>query len=396
MPRLVHRLPKYRKHGKLAVVTLSGHDYYLGKYGTKASKAWYDRLCGEHLASGGVMVQNTGNDITIAQLLAGFLKHARKYYAGGTEAANYGPVIRRLRKAYGVIPAGEFGPLKLKAFRDSLVAEKLSRTSVNKATNRIRRIFKWGIENELVRPDVLAALKCVSGLRYGKSEAKETEPIKPVADWVVDATLPYFSPQVASMIQLQRVTGMRSGEVCRMRMADINTQGTTWTYTPARHKTLYRGHSRIVYLGPKAQEILKPWLRTDLEGNLFQPAEADAWRREQRHAKRTTPLSCGNRPGSHRTKNPRKKPGYGYTAQSYGRAINYAIDKCNRERAKRGEAEIPHWHPHQLRHNAATLYRKEYGLEVARVLLGHQTAAITEIYAQRDETRAIEAMSKIG
>jgi hypothetical protein len=85
---------------------------------------------------------------------------------------------------------------------------------------------KWGIENELVRPEVLEALKCVAGLRYGRSGAKETEPIKPVADAWVNATLPYCSPQVAAMIELQRVTGMRSGEVCLMRTADINTQGS--------------------------------------------------------------------------------------------------------------------------------------------------------------------------
>src|SRR5439155_1693280 len=83
-------------------------------------------------------------------------------------------------------------------------------------------------------------------------------------------------------------------------------------YTPARHKTLYRGHSRVVYLGPKAQEILRPWLRTDLAAYLFQPVEAEAWRREQRHAKRKTPLSCGNRPGTNRTAQPRKKAGIGW------------------------------------------------------------------------------------
>ena len=54
------------------------------------------------------------------------------------------------------------------------------------------------------------------------------------------------------------------------------------------------------------------------------------------------------------------------------------------------------WHPHQLRHNAATYFRCEYGLEVARVLLGHKPAAITQIYAEADAARAVEVFAKIG
>ena len=41
------------------------------------------------------------------------------------------------------------------------------------------------------------------------------------------------------------------------------------------------------------------------------------------------------------------------------------------------------WHPHQLRHNAATRLRKEFGLEAAQVILGHKTLAVTEVYAGR-------------
>jgi hypothetical protein len=44
MPRLSKSLPSYRKHraSGQAVVNLNGRDYYLGPYGTKASKLEYD------------------------------------------------------------------------------------------------------------------------------------------------------------------------------------------------------------------------------------------------------------------------------------------------------------------------------------------------------------------
>lgn len=54
------------------------------------------------------------------------------------------------------------------------------------------------------------------------------------------------------------------------------------------------------------------------------------------------------------------------------------------------------WHPHQLRHNAATNLRKEFGVEVARIILGHATAFTTEIYAEVDRQQAMDVIGKIG
>ena len=47
------RVPSYRRHKPLgqAVVTLNGSDFYLGRYGTKPSKAEHQRLVGEWLAA---------------------------------------------------------------------------------------------------------------------------------------------------------------------------------------------------------------------------------------------------------------------------------------------------------------------------------------------------------
>jgi integrase len=53
-------------------------------------------------------------------------------------------------------------------------------------------------------------------------------------------------------------------------------------------------------------------------------------------------------------------------------------------------------HPHQLRHNAATNLRKQHGIELARIILGHSTAFTTEIYAEQDRAAAVEVVAKIG
>ena len=58
--------------------------------------------------------------------------------------------------------------------------------------------------------------------------------------------------------------------------------------------------------------------------------------------------------------------------------------------------KLHRWHPHRLRHSGGTRLRKEYGLEVARAVLGHQSAEITEVYAGMDTTKAIQVMGEVG
>ena len=41
-------------------------------------------------------------------------------------------------------------------------------------------------------------------------------------------------------------------------------------------------------------------------------------------------------------------------------------------------------------------FRKEFKLDTARIILGHHSAAVAEIYAERDEQEAIEAIAKVG
>lgn len=399
------RIPKYRRHkatGK-AVVTINGRDIYLGKHGSAESRQEYARLITEFTASFGVMPEKS-NDMTVVELLAAYNQYAKIAY-NKKERANLTLAMKPLRELYGRLPMAEFGPLKLKAVRQKMVEAELARRTVNKRVIQLRRIFKWGVENELVPASILHALQAVAGLRYGRTEAKETAPVKPVPDAFVDEVIAVVSPVVADMIKLQRVSGMRSGEMVIMRACDIDTTGKVWIYTPASHKTAHHGHERKVYLGPQAQAIIKPYLRGKTEAYLFTPQQAVLQLYQARHLARKTPLSCGNRPGTNCRSKPRKKPGVRYTPDSYRRAVTYGITKANKLRLKAAEAEgiptakvalIPHWHPHQLRHNAATNLRREFGIEVARIILGHRSPAITEVYAEVDHARAIDVMARVG
>jgi integrase len=169
------------------------------------------------------------------------------------------------------------------------------------------------------------------------------------------------------MIQLQRLTGMRPGEVIIMRTIDITTSGAIWEYRPDSHKTEHHEKDRLVFIGPRAQEVLRPWLRPDLAAYLFSPREAMAELAASLRAVRKTKVQPSQR--DRQSKQPKRTPGERYTTPSYGHSITMACDK----------AGVPHWSPNRLRHNAATRLRREFGLHEAKAVLGHSSVMPTQV-----------------
>ena len=320
---------------------------------------------------------------------------------------------------YGSTETKNFGPLALKAVRQRMVERDWALSTVNKAVSIIKRMFRWGVENELVHSSAYEALRAVAGLRRGRSQARETEPVKPVPEVHVQAVIPHVSPQVAAMIQLQMLTGMRPGEAVIMRGCDIDTTGKIWSYTPASHKTEHHDRKRVIYLGPKARQIVELWLKPDLQAYLFSPKDAELIRNAKRQADRRSPMTPSQARRC-RKRRPRVAPGERYTKDSYRRAIQRACNlafplprhlqqaeqETNQQWRRRltedQTAEVKawrknhRWHPNQLRHNAATFLRKQYGLDAARVILGHSSAAVTEVYAEVDLEKAKRIMGEIG
>ncbi len=175
-----------------------------------------------------------------------------------------------------------------------------------------------------------------------------------------------------------------------MRLRDIDCSSSVWIYEPFEHKNRWRGTTRTVPIGPRAQEVLKPFLHRGTEDFLFQPIEAERWRNQaRRHARRTpmTPSQAQRMP----TRKPRRPKRAFYDVDSYRRAITYAILK-----ARKSGIEVLHWHPLQLRHSCATEIRKRFGIEAAQVSLGHARADVTQIYAERNLQLAAEVARRIG
>ena len=376
-----------------------------GRFNTPQSRSEYDRIIAEWLANGrrpSGRIAQAGNDLTVNELALAYLRHVDSYYTKSgkptSEPKNIRLALRPLCRLYGHTPALDFGPLRLKTVRQAMIESgqsrnesdkraglTLCRNEINKRVRHIVRAFKWAVGEEMIPPSVLQALKAVPGLRRGRSEARESEPVRPVLDSLVEAIRPYVSRQVWAMIELQRLTGMRPGEACIMRTCDLDVSGRVWSYAPSEHKTEHHGKGRVVYLGPRAQAILKPWIRTDITAFLFSPREAIEEYREGLRRNRKTPMTP-SQAARKRNRKPKIAPGDRYTTDSYRRSI---AKGCKR-------AGVAKWHPHQLRHNAGTWLRKEFGLDVARVILGHSSPVVTEVYAEVDREKALAVMEKVG
>ena len=258
MHALPSRLPSYRLHKAtgLAVVSIGGRDVYLGKFETPESRAEYDRLIAEWLATGRrpiVAESASCADLSVNEMLLLYLHHADAYYVKHgkptTEPVNIRLAVRPLRELYGHTLARDLGPLRLKIVRQAYIDSGLCRSEINKRVRHILRAFKWAVGEELVPPSLHHGLTAVPGLRRGRSNVRESEPVKPVPDAYVDAVRPHVARQVWAMVELQRLSGMRPGEVCIMRTIDIDTSGAIWIYTPESHKTEHHGRERRIYLG---------------------------------------------------------------------------------------------------------------------------------------------------
>jgi integrase len=206
-----------------------------------------------------------------------------------------------------------------------------------------------------------------------------------------------------------------------MRGLDLDTAGPVWFYRPGSdrgrhgaHKNAYRGQDRVIAIGPRAQEVLRPWLRLNLQEYLFQPKEAREAFNAQRRAERKSKVPPSQRARKQKRR-PKKKPGERYTTVSYGHAIADGCAKahaqtcgsCKRQKKEPFTAWMMRvkgcpalkafaWHPGQLRHTKATEIRREAGIDAARAVLGHRSPAITETYAELDKGKAAEIMERLG
>ena len=341
-----------------AYVWLAGRSHYLGLWGSKASEEAYERLIGVWLANGRKLpAVQVKQQVTVGELILAYVTFCKTYYIKNGEQTDevHGVIaaVKILNRMFGRIPIDDFTAVQLAKVQSAMVETGNSRNYINKNVGRIKRMFKWGTKNGLVSNLSFFGLQAVDGLKRNRTAAPDNEPVKPVDQKVIDATLQHCTPNVKSMVQFQLLTGCRPGEVCSMCVDEIDTSDPScWVYQPSSHKMDFRGRSRKIFIGHKAQQLIKLQMGPT-------------------YTKQLVFLS---------------KFGKRFRVTNYRQRIHTACKK----------AKVDNWNPNQLRHNAATLLREQFGIEVAQTVLGHAAINTTEIYAERDEAKAKAAIRQIA
>jgi integrase len=409
MPRKL--LPTYRLHKATgqAVVVHDGRSHYLGKFGSPASRAAYDRVVAGILAGRNAAEASVGvplpsppptAPILVSELILRYWEFATGYYVkGGRPTGELDPLrlaLRALRKRCGGLPASTVGPLVVRELQADMARQPdtrrvkvvgpdgvasletkvvrvgMSRRTINKQIGRVKRVFRWAVAEQLVDPAVYAAIREAPGLKRNRTAAREKPRVRPVDPEHYEAAVACVPAAVAAMARVQWLTGCRPQEVVLMRGADIDCSGPVWEYRPATHKTEHANDSgdealeRVVFMGPQAQAVVGPLLAASRGGYLFRPGRS--------------PRPPGSASGSGPT-----------------RATHYTVP-AYRQELQRGcrRAGVPVWSPNQLRHSAATRLRKEIGLEKVQAVLGHRELGVTQVYADIDRQAARAAMAQLG
>jgi integrase len=439
------KTPKLRLHkpsGLGFVVLNGGKPIYLGKYELDATQEAYHRVIAEWKANG-CKPPAAPSDITVVELLDRFWSHAKDYYRDSkkrktTSIDNFRSALRPVVGLYGSTAVVDFGPIALKAVRQVMIDLGWSRTYINEQVRRIKQVFDWGVSEELYPASVADALKYVKGLRKGRSPARETKPVKPAPNHLIDAIKPHVDRRIWAMVQIMRISGPRPDEVVRLRPIDLDMTGEVWVAQLEKHKTEYMtddytDSDRLILLGPQVQELIRPFLADrPVDAYLFSPREAESERRAEMHRNRKTPLSCGNKPGTNKSKNPKRPPGDQYRVDTLLGAMKDGSEKAfpppaelqrqrvpgKRKNSTRWETRKEHqerlgqdgwaalleWNAahsftsRQLRHNAATELRKKYGLDVTQTVLGHAMGSkvTAMVYAEAALDKAMDAMAEVG
>ena len=330
--------------------------------------------------------------VTVSELCALWDAHCQEYYKGSSTAVNAVVDVRMFRDLFGQAAVSELTHADMLQLRDALVRSGVARTTVNRRLWRVRYMLAWALDEAIIPATVKAELTQVRSVKRGRTCAPERQPVRPVDDATIAATVEHMTPNTADMVRVHRLTGMRPCELCAMRWSLIDTSRTPWVYRvpPEANKNNWRGEMgqpRVVCIGPKAREVLERHRGGDVP---FSPMQAMAEHLERLRRERKTPF-YGKMRGKEDAHVPRVL-GERWTTDAYTKTIHAACDR----------AGITPWGANRLRHTFGTEVRRAFGLEVAKAVLGHtEGGCITDVYtfdAIEDETvrKAGPAVEALG
>lgn len=367
MPELP-RIPKLckRKNGRLYVTDphLKKQIYLASPEAYEEWRAAFIERIRQCVTSAEPVVVLPGQRVTAARFCEAYLEHARDWYRkDGEPTSEVGVIESMCRRLVAVAGDKMIDRLRVADVEDFLkqcIADGLVRRTINALLRRLKTAARWGVRKEILSGATLGRILSVPAIRRGRTVAREKPKVRPVDLATVEKTLPCLAAVHQAMVRVQLLSGMRPGEICRLRADEIDRGSEPWEYVPASYKTEHMHEDdegeerrRRIFFGPQARAILKPLLEKCRETNK--------------------PLFRG-------------RSGRPISPQTYHSVVESAAKK----------AGVKHWHPNMLRHTAGTLVREKYDAETARQYLGHEHLRTTELYAEQDLDKARRVAEDIG
>lgn len=361
---------------------IDGEDVWLGRRDSPEARAAYGRVVAlmstreDHqvtAAEARVVVRRSQIDpsgMTVHAVVTLILREIDQTYdPAGHEPAMFRLSFAPLLRLFGDLPAAAFDADALETLQRAMAsgswmnaderAQRIKqrqptnwcRNVVNRRVTRIKTAWRLAEKKKWLPPGCYAALAVVKKLPKNFPGVRVTRPVRASALEELQAVLPHCPPKVAAMLQIQHWSGARPGEVRIIQTSAIDmSDPAAWVYVPGKHKSDWRDEDleRAIPLGPRCQEVLRPWLRPD---------QPDAYLFETK----------GGKP---------------YSPDSYSNAVTLA--------AKRAGVRLT---AYQQRHATKRRALKAGGLDGARVVLGQRSLAST---AQYDAARDLETAKRIA
>jgi integrase len=258
-------IPSYRLHKarNCAVVTLDGKDHYLGPFNSPSSKQKYAKLIRAWLSARETPPDDRPETPSlpisdrpcIGEIILRFLQYASAYYkpnhGENREAGCIADALQVLRECgYGGEPADAFRASDLKKVREAMVEKKWSRKYINSQVNRVKRMFGYAVEEDWLSGSVYHGLLAVRGLRKGTPGVRETAKIKPIPIAHLKAVLAKAQPMIKAMILFAYYTGARPGEVCALRLGDLDRSKKVWLNTTEKSELFTWGRELNEFSNP--------------------------------------------------------------------------------------------------------------------------------------------------
>jgi len=179
------RTPKYGypKTSGRALVEIDGKTIWLGPYGSDERHEAYNGIIAEWLANGRRLPPHLANgaarsgkindrsiEFTVSQGIAAYWRQAEAYYrkpdgSPTSELSDLRLAFQPLRRLYSSTYAEDFGPRALRVLQQEMIGLDWCRTNINTQINKVRRLFKWAVAQEMVTSSVYQALQTVEPLK---------------------------------------------------------------------------------------------------------------------------------------------------------------------------------------------------------------------------------------